>query len=51
MAKITFIDHSGESRVIEVENGAIILRPIQDFEAAVDQVFKDHREVLQRLAD
>src|SRR5271167_787823 len=25
MAKITFIDHSGESRVIEVENGATVM--------------------------
>ena len=25
MAKITFIDHSGESRVIDVENGATVM--------------------------
>ena len=44
MAKITFIDHTGESRVIDVENGATVM------EAAIRHG-DDPAEALARLKD
>ena len=42
MAKINFVDHTGETRIIDVENGATVM------EAAIRNAIPGHRSRMRR---